>query len=87
MIKLMARAFSACVFMIGSLALVIACVIAWLWIITTAARESHWLIGAILFVGSFYLGAKCEHWLRAPWTTWHQLWVYMDTGLDRRIKW
>ena len=86
MIRKAIAVLSAFVFLAGSLALVIAAVLAWLWIIATAAQQTHWIAGVAVFVASLWAGHHYEAWLKTPWQLWYALWSHIDDELERRIR-
>ena len=86
MIRKFASVISALIFMFGALVLVVGFVLAWLLVIAAAAQQTHWTVGAVLFVASLWAGQRYEAWLRTPWELWRALWAYVDDELEHRMK-
>ena len=86
MIRTGLAVISALVYLAGALALVVGCIIAWLWIIAVASQQTHWIVAVILFVGSLWAGQRYEAWLQVPWELWRLIWSHFDVELERRIR-
>lgn len=86
MIRHLASAVSALVFLLGCLVMVAAAAVAWVTVIVMACVQWGWPFGAVLLVGSFFLMARYEAHLKAPWVWWCELWGWADNGLRERLK-
>jgi hypothetical protein len=77
---------SCLTYLFGSFVLTTAAAIAWLWIIATAATQTHWTVGAAIFVGTLILGQRYEATIRWPLDAWRGFWTAIDAELEYRTR-
>jgi len=78
------RAISSLVFLIGSLAILGAGTIAWLYIVVALVKSLGWPAGMIAFVATLYGIVRFESYVKLPWLLWLELWSWADARIATR---
>ena len=78
MMRRVISVLSGLVALFAYLALVIGVVFGWLWVISAASQQTHWTIGAAIFVLGLCAGQRYD--------ILQGLWSRIDAELERRIE-
>ena len=78
MIRKTVSVLSALVALLLYLVLIVGVVIGWLWVTAAASQQTHWTIGAAIFVLGLCAGQRYD--------ILQGLWSRIDAELERRIE-
>jgi hypothetical protein len=74
----MMRVLSTFVFMIGALAMVLAAVVVWFYLITGIIESTGWIAGILAVIASVWAWSRYDRYIRHPWQLWYEFWDYVD---------